>query len=461
MRTGFLCGAFLALLACNALQVMRGLSLFDFGTESLASIVKITQHLESYQGNRYYVYTNTNLSLPDIRVKAKNFSTPTWGNRLWTSRFKSYALGEIRYIEALEQYTNSNLRTFNIEDADFVVVPIPLSAAVFWGDATDVTLAFGHLFHGEPFFKQHPEKHLYIAIIERLLRGDYESINHFHGCCGVSLDVVVNISKGILVKDFDAPSFRWFILNKTGSDWGIYNQDNQVARPLFRSQWSLGYAHECSDPSYPFLDVTNFEHWNSKNLTIFYRTVTRTSLYNSTIYRHALVKNQEEQELPFPGSSVGFNIPHEQWLNDFQNSKYCLIVRGDNPSSRSLFTAIRFGCMPLIVSDALPYYQPIFRSLLKYEDFSIVIDEGKFLLRPAEELNDAIKSLSRNELKARISGLALLQRILVLDHPRSLFVPAFVHETVHRQFDQLPYLFMESTPASISEYRSFAKSHDF
>ena len=138
MRTGFLCGAFLALLACNAVQVMRGLSLFDFGTESLASIVKITQHLESYQGNRYYVYTNTNFSLPDIRVKAKNFSTPTWGNRLWTSRFKSYALGEIRYIEALEQYTNSNLRTFNIVDADFVVVPIPLSAAVFWGDATDV-----------------------------------------------------------------------------------------------------------------------------------------------------------------------------------------------------------------------------------------------------------------------------------------------------------------------------------
>ena len=167
----------------------------------------------------------------------------------------------------------------------------------------------------------------------------------------------------------------------------------------------------------------------------------------------------EREKLAQP-SSIGFNTHHSKWLSDFQNSKYCLIVRGDNPTTRSLFTAIRLGCMPLIVSDALPMYQPIFRSLLRYQDFSIVVDEAAFLLQPAATLNNAIKSLPIEERKSKISGLALVQRILVLDHPRPLFVPAFVHETVTRQLDHFPYLFMENSSVSLRGYEVFASQYD-
>ena len=180
---------------------------------------------------------------------------------------------------------------------------------------------------------------------------------------------------------------------------------------------------------------------------------------SSTRYRHALAINGEGEKLVQP-SSVGFNTNRTKWLRDFQNSKYCVIIREDSPSSRSLFTAIRLGCMPVIVSDALPMYQPIFRSLLRYEDFSIVVDESAFLLQPAGTLNNAIKSLPIEELKSKISGLALVQRMLVLDHPRSLFVPAFVHETVTRQLDHFPYLFMENSSVSLRGYELFASQYD-
>lgn len=416
------------------------------------TIEEITLLLEGLRGKKYYVYNNTNLTLPHIRAKSKDdLSEATWGRQKWAQRFRPYAQGEIRFLEALEQYTNSDVRTFNIEEADFVVVPIPIGAAVFWGSSEDVRLAFHHLINSESFYRRHPERHLYITNNERIFRGDLESLKHFSNY-GLTLELLSKISKGILVKDFDAPRFQEYIFNHPRGDW-------QNSRPLFQHQWSLGYSHESSDSKYPFIDVTNFQNWIDKNNTFFYYTRESGSLYNSTRYRHALVKNGEGEKLVQP-SSVGFNTNHEKWLSDFLNSKYCVVVRGDNPTTRSLFTAIRLGCMPVIVSDALPMYQPIFQSLLGYKDFSIVVDEAAFLLQPAGTLNNAIKLLSIEELRSKISGLALVQRMLVLDHPRSLFVPAFVHETVARQLDHFPYLFMENSSVSLQRYELLASQYD-
>ena len=39
-------------------------------------------------------------------------------------------------------------------------------------------------------------------------------------------------------------------------------------------------------------------------------------------------------------------------------------------------------------------------------------------------------SLPETELRRKIEGLALLQRIIVLDHEQPLFVPAFVRKTL-------------------------------
>jgi hypothetical protein len=367
----------------------------------------------------------------------------TWGNHDWTRRFRPYAIGEIRFYEALEQYKHLNLRTFNIHEADFVLVPITLGAVIFFGSPTDVSYAFRHLLDNEPFFKAHPEKHLYITNNERLFRGGYEDLKLFNGCCGITLDLMKRISKGILVKDFDAPYFRQYIWNhpetENGKTWQSYGE----TRPLFQYQWSIGYAHEASNDNYPFIDAEDYDNWSKKNITFFYRSPTAgASMYNSTQYRHALLAEGEADKLIHPPSAIGQTVRHEHWLREFSGSKYCIVIRGDNPSSRSLYAAIRMGCLPVIVSHALPYYQPIFRSLVTYDDFSISIDEGAFLSKPAESLNSAIQSLSESDLRLKVRGLSLLQRLLVLDHPKSLFVSAFVHETVVRQLDHHPYLFM-------------------
>lgn len=390
---------------------------------------KITRFLDYYNGGRYYVYDHVNLTLPHIRAKAKDpKSRPSsWGRMRWTQRFKPYAQGELRFYEALEQYQDSRLRTYNISEADFVLVPIPLGAAVFWGEKSDITNAFHHLFHNEPYFAKHPEKHIYITNNERLLRSDKVSLKHFASCCGFSPDVIAHISKGILVKDFDAQSFMQYLLDNEppGNDWTILF-------PLFRRNWSLGYSHEVSRPEYN-LTIPSYEQWKNKKIVFFYRNKLSMSMFNSTQYRHAIFRNNfTELERLLQPSAVGLNVDYDQWLNEISDSKFCIVVRGDNPSSRSFFTSIRLGCLPVVVSDALPYYQPLFSSLIGYDNFTILINERDFLSNPAESLNKAVLSLSDEKMKRKIDGLALVQQTLALDHPSSLFVPAFVHETMTR-----------------------------
>lgn len=147
------------------------------------------------------------------------YSTPTWGGTSWARRFRDYAVGELRFYEALENYTDSRVRTLNISEADFILVPIPLGAAVFWGYASDIENAFSHLFNNEPYFQEHPEKHVYVTNNERLFRHDM--ITYFRNCCGFSYEIMAKISDGTLVKDFDPNTFMRYVTTHPSEGWSL------------------------------------------------------------------------------------------------------------------------------------------------------------------------------------------------------------------------------------------------
>ena len=129
----------------------------------------------------------------------------------------------------------------------------------------------------------------------------------------------------------------------------------------------------------------------------------------------------------------------DAWRHDLLQSKYCLVIRGDTPGSRALFRAIRAGCLPVIVSDALWAYAPLFPSWLQphWQQLALVVPEADFLrLGAMASLEQALAACSPTVLQAKLQALALVQRILVLDHPAtSLMVPALVREIVASQTD--------------------------
>ena len=143
------------------------------------------------------------------------------------------------------------------------------------------------------------------------------------------------------------------------------------------------------------------------------------------------------KKIPTPGSaeaqtysksSVGFDIDPAEWKRRFADSKFCLVVRGDNPGSRALLRAIRVGCLPVVASNLYPRYAPSLKHTLDMSEYTILIDEEALLADPWGTLHRLYYSLTEAEVKRKMRNLSYAQRVVFPDHPDSLFVPAFVKE---------------------------------
>lgn len=180
-------------------------------------------------------------------------------------------------------------------------------------------------------------------------------------------------------------------------------------------------AMEIQEATYEkFLDSRNFLFYHS-------RGPEQPFAYGSTKYRMAPLNETVIDALP--QSSIGFDISGEEWNREFSSSKFCLVVRGDTPHSHALLRAVRAGCIPVIVSDAYETYAGTFKSSLSLEDYSIILDEEKVLLDPASEIGTLL-DISEDEIKGKLRNLTIAQSIALPDHPGSLFVQAFLKETM-------------------------------
>ena len=76
-------------------------------------------------------------------------------------------------------------------------------------------------------------------------------------------------------------------------------------------------------------------------------------------------------------------------------------------------------------------------------DFAVLVDEMMYLRNPTETLNRVILNLTAEELQAKINGVNLVQRLILPQHPQSLFVQAFGREVL--QSFQEDYYAIEGT----------------
>ena len=191
-------------------------------------------------------------------------------------------------------------------------------------------------------------------------------------------------------------------------------------KKVFHHTVSLGYGGEGCNPRNTYKEVT-LEGWTTKPFWIFYHSREAPFVSNSTIFRHALLpssfilerereqqrdQQQKQNSTTTPSSSsvvlslperfqhqpvsIGYGLPPDQWIQEYLNSRFCLVIRGDQPGSTSLLRSIRMGCLPIVVSDSLPASQQLYPHVLQYEDFSVTVSEDDFLMNPIQSLDDAI-----------------------------------------------------------------------
>jgi len=162
--------------------------------------------------------------------------------------------------------------------------------------------------------------------------------------------------------------------------------------------------------------------------------------FESSKYRDAPFNGTVVRNLP--PSSIGHDISPNEWVDHVQSSQFCLVIRGDDPSSHSLAHAIIAGCIPVIVSDDYEEYAGPLKSSLSLKDFCIFIKEADFLLDPLTELQKLLAIEKKNIINL-LQMLEMVQRIMLPDHLNSLFVPAFLKELQLAQNRTVPQAIFE------------------
>lgn len=99
-----------------------------------------------------------------------------------------------------------------------------------------------------------------------------------------------------------------------------------------------------------------------------------------------------------------------EYIDEMMQSQFCLIVRGDTTSSRRLFTSIKVGCIPVIVSD---WIKLPFSDLIDYSKFTVTFPES--IANNVSSMVEYLAGLRESQLVALRSSLEVAQHLLLYD----------------------------------------------
>lgn len=320
--------------------------------------------------------------------------------------------------EILDFLSKSPLRTTNTSQAAVFLIPFRVGASLIARRASRFLDVLQALEQSSHWIEHKP--HVLLA----LNTVTFDVYHHLTGHVtsrGLTEEFYQRIKPAIVVRSCD--SFYMARVSRQGlakgHDFESYFSSNVT---LSQRGFSIGLLPSAS---LPYIPATYEKFQTSKNF-IFYHTRVEPSAYQSTPYRMAPL-NVADQILYT--SSIGLGLPPEKWWEEFRDSQFCLAVRGDTPHTHALMNAVKLGCIPVVISDFYPRYAPTFVSSLNMEDYSIIIAEQDFIRDPAGVLND-LRNLSEDYIRQKLQALALAQKVILVDHPESLFAHAFIKESL-------------------------------
>jgi hypothetical protein len=394
-------------------------------------IMTLTDRLGT-QKLRYFVYNNSVIEQTDTKQQLRQGK----GMRLMIKRYGSFAWTELMYLETLK---NHSLRTHDPSEADLFVIPLSPAGVIIQRDPqANFAKAFAALYATPTFKSTLGHRHVIMGTVLPIFSPVHVRIMQSYGI-GNHYPRLWNVT---VANDMDPEEMRkvYKLPGGNTSDFvqAILGKVGYVTRSVF----SVGLAAPKSLP----IVIPTLEKFKNASFMIFYQTRTGPSIFNSTQYRRAPLQEGVVEGLP--KSSIGFGLNASEWIAHYLDSKFCLVIRGDTPSTHAFLSAVKVGCIPVIVCDLCSRYSPSFKSSLTIEDFSLTMDEKRFLQDPLGELLK-LQELTDSEIEEKLKWLAYAQRITQPDHPKSLFVPAFIYESLEaykRQLDVPEYTHAELFP---------------
>lgn len=347
---------------------------------------------------RYYVYEDRAVVQPRIREAA-------WRDNRTTEL--------LTIFKAFEDHPS--LRTWNVEAADFFLVPIPIYSI----PRHKFRRAMNAWISSQLFNQTKGHRHIIIA-----LDGRYFD-NYAPGPIPKDIKNMFKAQVTNIIAGKAADMWEVEKMSLDTQNHGDWNSLFHSKRPIPKSGVSLGLMPGNELPLIP----ASYEKFRNSKYTFFYHTRALGSARDSTKYRHAPLKNLNHTTDAdiLNVSTIGYDIPKHDWLERFQNSKFCLVIRGDEPNSHAMLHAVKVGCIPVVVSDYYPRYSPTLKSTLNMSDFCIFIPEQNFLTNTSGALRK-LMHVPESFVQQKLHALQLAQRVAIPDHPESLFVQAFLKE---------------------------------
>jgi len=258
--------------------------------------------------------------------------------------------GEIWMYNAALEYNN---RVYDIEEADFIYVPMMFALS------SDFEIRSGSLnCNGET----HPERvENALDFITQLDAYKSTGGSNFILACtwfwaGHSIG---NRARIVFSRSFIG-------INEMNNDWAKWECLNKIV--------TIPYVSSSVVAKHEDLNVQGIE---KRDIPFFFAGSSR----GKPDRQNLVIANRVA-----PGSEIHisdnwwkWSSTPEEFSNQIYRSKYCFIPRGDTLSSRRLFDAISGGCIPVITRLQLENGMVPFSDLIDYSKFCVVVHESTFL----------------------------------------------------------------------------------
>lgn len=161
----------------------------------------------------------------------------------------------------------------------------------------------------------------------------------------------------------------------------------------------------------------SFEQWMQRPISFFFRgTGSRKCGFGADVLRN------RSRELNGTIPQVLIEEDHadtfDQYKKEISSSRFCLVMRCDDPQTSRWLDSLAAGCIPVIVSRGFGLMVSPFKTRINYQSFSINIDEGLWERSPAGSMQFAY-NLPQGRLRRLHSQLFAVRSSLLWSHPES------------------------------------------
>ena len=105
--------------------------------------------------------------------------------------------------------------------------------------------------------------------------------------------------------------------------------------------------------------------------------------------------------------SIGYGLPHDEWVGRWSQSKFCPVIRGDTPSSHAFAAAIAGGCIPVVISTGfLLTAVPPLATSMDIRAFTVVWSERVWRHRGLPGLIEHLQAMSDQEIERKLDSSA-------------------------------------------------------